>query len=264
MIIFAADINLNISQKRMNNFRVRVMLPSYNEELNLPTLLTQLEGVKQTYGLDMDVLVVNDGSKDNTLKIAQEFKGNIEVLPLDLQPNRGLAGAMREGFRQAVKGMKAGDIIIALDADCSHNPYLMHRMILQILEGSDIVIASRYRPGSRIVGLAWIRKVMSSGAGYLFRIFAPIEGVRDYTCGYRAYRVEMLTKVMDHFKENFILQQGFGCMAEILLKFRSFNPVIHEVPFILRYDLKQGESKMKVFKTVKQTLGIIVQANKYK
>jgi dolichol-phosphate mannosyltransferase len=210
----------------------------------------------------MEVLVVNDGSKDTTPDVARNYKGDIIVKLLDLQPNRGLAGAMREGFREALKDMSDADILIALDADDSHNPALMNRMISQIREGSDVVIASRYRQGSRIVGLTKFREFLSSGAGYLFRIFTPIRGVRDYTCGYRAYRVELLRKAHAHYGDQFIQQQGFGCMAEILLKLRKFKPIIHEVPFILRYDLKQGSSKMKVMKTVRQTLGLIFSSKK--
>lgn len=240
------------------------MLPSYNEALNLPALLQQLEGVRATYGLNMEVVVINDGSTDDTLGVAQQFKGALPVSVLDLQPNRGLAGAMREGFKTAADGLQPNDVVVALDADGSHNAYVIPTMLQYILQGSDVVIASRYRTGSRIHGLHPFRKVLSSGAGWLFRIFAPIVGVRDYTCGYRAYRAGLLQTAMGHFGADFIQQRGFGCMAEILLKLRRFNPIVHEVPFILRYDLKQGESKMKVWKTVKQTIGIIVQANKYR
>jgi len=246
----------------MKKQRIKVMLPSYNEELNLPTLLRRLESTRVEFNLNMEVLVVNDGSKDGTADVARAFKGDIEVKLLDLQPNRGLAGAMREGFRESLKDLDDNDIIIALDADDSHNPALMNRMVAQIREGSDVVIASRYRHGSRLVGLTKFREFLSSGAGYLFRIFTPIRGVRDYTCGYRAYRVDLLKKAHAHYGDNFIQQQGFGCMAEILLKLRVFKPIIHEVPFILRYDQKQGDSKMNVMKTVRQTLGLIFSTKK--
>jgi dolichol-phosphate mannosyltransferase len=241
----------------MKNQRIKVMLPSYNEEQNLPDLLRRIEQTKLDFNLHIDVLVVNDGSKDGTLQAAQNYSGDLKVNVLDLQPNRGLAGAMREGFKEALKDLEDSDIVIALDADNSHNPALFYRMIVQIREGSDIVIASRYRQGSRILGLSKFREFLSSMAGYLFRILTPIKGVRDYTCGYRAYRVSILKKAHQHYGDRFIMQQGFGCMAEILLKMRLFDPIIHELPFILRYDMKLGESKMKVLKTVKQTLQLI-------
>ncbi|MCX6270912.1 MAG: glycosyltransferase [Bacteroidetes bacterium] len=239
--------------------RIKIMLPAYNEALSLPPLLDKIEAVKNNFHLNLELLVVNDGSTDSTVNVVERFRVERNwVKLLDLQPNRGLAGAMREGLKEAVRDMADEDILITMDADNSHNPALSFRMITQIREGSDIVIASRYRAGARIVGLTRFRRFLSSVAGYLFRIFAPFKGVRDYTCGYRAYKVALIKKAQDYYQEDFIRQQGFGCMAEILLKMRRFRPVIHELPFILRYDQKQGESKMKVWKTIRQTLSLIL------
>ena len=235
--------------------KIKVMLPAYNEQESLPSLLKRISDVKEQFGLPLSVLVVNDGSRDNTLMVAKNFGEGVEAL--DLQPNRGLAGAMREGIKHALSDMSDRDILITLDADDSHNPGLFFRMITQIREGSDLVIASRYRPGSRIVGLSPFREFLSSFARYLFVVFRPIRGVRDYTCGYRAYKVDLLRKAQEHYGEKLIEQQGFGCMAEILLKLKIFKPIVHELPFILRYDQKRGASKMNVWKTVKQTLGLI-------
>ena len=234
------------------------MIPAYNEELSLPVLMDRIALVREQFGLPLELMVVNDGSRDGTLEVIHEFqRGNEWVSVLDLQPNRGLAGAMREGLKAAVSDLDDSDILLTMDADDSHNPALAYRMVTQIREGSDLVIASRYRKGSRIVGLSGFRKLMSSMAAYLFIVFAPMPGVRDYTCGYRAYRVSLLKKAHARYGEAFIEQQGFGCMAEILLKMRPFNPIVHELPFILRYDLKQGQSKMNVWRTVRQTLSLI-------
>ncbi len=233
--------------------KIKLMLPAYNEAQSLPSLLKRISIVKEQFQLPLDILVVNDGSQDDTAAIARSHG----VAVLDLQPNRGLAGAMRAGFQEALKDMTPDDILITMDADDSHHPGLIYRMLIQIREGSDLVIASRYRPGARIVGLSRFRKYLSSGAGILFKIFRPIEGVRDYTCGYRAYRVRLLQQMMQYYGDQFITQEGFGCMAEILLKSRVFQPVVHELPFILRYDQKMGASKMRVLRTVKDTLQLI-------
>ncbi|MHC1708662.1 MAG: glycosyltransferase [Bacteroidales bacterium] len=238
--------------------RIRLVLPAYNEELSLPPLLARVEAVRSQFNLNLELLIVNDGSRDGTLAFANDYAASHPwASVLDLQPNRGLAGAMREGLTKAVEDLDEQDVVVTMDADDSHNPGLIFRMITQIREGSDLVIASRYRPGSRILGLAPHRKLMSSVAGWLFRIFLPIKGVRDYTCGYRAYRVSLIRKALERYKDKFIEQQGFACMAEILIKMRVFHPVVHELPFILRYDLKQGVSKMNVWRTVLQTLLMI-------
>lgn len=242
------------------NQKIHIFLPSYNEELNLPRLLSRIDSFAQQVPYwDVKVLVINDGSKDNTLSVAQNFQTKIKKEVVNLQPNRGLAGAMREGFNNALVGLSDNDAVVALDADDSHNPFLIERMIKQLNEGSDVVIASRYQYGARIYGLEKYREIASWVAGYLFRITAPIKGVRDYTCGFRAYRVSKLKEVMNHYQDNFIQEQGFSCMAEILLKIAKQKAIIHEVPMILRYDRKEGESKLNFFKTVKQTLRLVTK-----
>ncbi len=233
--------------------RIRLMLPAYNEEQSLPSLLDRVTKVNRDFELNLEVLLVNDGSTDSTLQIAKD-KG-VEIL--DLVQNRGLAGAMREGLKESIKDLKKDDILVTMDADDSHHPGLIFRMITQINEGSDLVIASRYQKGARVVGLSRFRLFLTHVAGILYRVFAPIRGVKDYTCGYRAYRVGLLRDMMDHYGEGFIKQKGFACMGEILLRTRRFNPIVHELPMILRYDKKLGESKMNVLQTIKQTLSLI-------
>lgn len=245
--------------RRRGAERVRVVLPAYNEEQALPVLLRRLDGAFEEMGLWGDVLVVNDGSTDGTAQAASQFSGSLTVRLLNLQANRGLAEAIRVGLFTAVQEAQDDDVIITMDADNSHTPGLILRMVRLIREGSDIVIASRYQPGARIRGVSPLRQSLSLGASVLFRLVARVPGVRDYTCGYRAYRAEVLRLAFERYHEQFIRQTGFGCMAEILLRLKAVSPIIHEVPLILRYDLKQGSSKMKVGRTVREMLAMLVR-----
>ena len=236
---------------------IRIVLPAYNEAESLPPLLRRIDEAYDLYKWSASVLVVNDGSKDDTLEIARNFKAKIPIQVLDIQPNKGLANAINSGLRAAQEGLKDTDIVVTLDADDSQNPFLIQRMAQQIAEGSDLVIASRYQPGARIKGLKKSRVFFSWAAGWLFRVFVGFEGIKDYTCGFRAYRVDMLRKTIAFYGDKFITQKGFGCMVEVLLKVASQSATMNEVPMILRYDLKQGESKMNVQKTMKQTLKLL-------
>jgi dolichol-phosphate mannosyltransferase len=130
-------------------------------------------------------------------------------------------------------------------------------MVRMISEGYDVVIASRYREGSRTIGVPVLRRALSRGASWLFRAVFPIQGVRDYTCGYRAYRAGVVRSAIARYGEEFLDQDGFQCMVDILLKLRPMHLVFGEVPFILRYDYKEGGSKMNVSKTVRDTLGLM-------
>ncbi len=238
---------------------IRIVLPAYNEEESLPPLLGRINEAYNLYKWDASVLVVNDGSNDNTLNVARNFKADIPIKVLDIQPNSGLANAINFGIREAILGLKDTDIVVTLDADDSQTPFLIQRMAQQIAEGSDLVIASRYQPGARIKGLKRSRKFFSWAAGLLFRVFVGFEGIKDYTCGFRAYRVDMLRKTIAFYGDKFITQKGFGCMVELLLKVASQSATMNEVPMILRYDLKQGASKMNVQRTMKQTLKLLLE-----
>jgi dolichol-phosphate mannosyltransferase len=146
-----------------------------------------------------------------------------------------------------------------MDADNTHTPGLIRNMIRVVREGADVVIASRYQSGSYIRGVPLHRKLLSLGARAMFQIFFPIPGIRDYTCGYRAYRASVLKEAFRRYGDDFVNQEGFQCMVDILLKLRRMDLIFREVPLILRYDLKEGASKMKVARTIGRTLGLIAQ-----
>ena len=99
------------------------------------------------------------------------------------------------------------------------------------------------------------RRILSRLAGLLLKLVFPINGVRDYTSGYRAYRAEVL---MDVTRDSpmFFDQDGFQVMVDVLLKLRR-NPslIFGEVPMVLRYDLKEGSSKMDVLATARGHFG---------
>jgi dolichol-phosphate mannosyltransferase len=237
--------------------RIIVVLPAYNEEKSIQKLLLRInQSFKQSH-LSGKIIVVNDGSVDGTLEAVRSARLEVPLEVIDLKVNQGLANAIKEGFLAAITHSRPHDIIIVMDADNSHTPGLILRMTRLIFEGADVVIASRYQKGARIRGLSRFRVFLSWGASILFRLFAGIPGVRDYTCGYRAYRADLLLQAFEDYKTEFIRQTGFACMAEILLKLSKYDPIILEVPLILRYDQKESASKMRIGRTIRQTLAML-------
>ncbi|MDF1701572.1 MAG: glycosyltransferase, partial [Planctomycetota bacterium] len=163
--------------------------------------------------------------------------------------------AMRTGILHVLEHGRDDDWLIALDADNTHPSELMPGMVAKAEAGADIVIASRFQPGAEIHGLDAFRTLISQVASWLLRIMFP--GARDYTCGYRCYRVGLLRWGQEHYGADFMNQQGFSIMVDILLKLRRQASRIEEVPLILRYDRKQGASKMKVMQTAITTLRLL-------
>ncbi len=247
---------------------IHCALPAYNEEQNIETLLRD---ICATFAETLPtrrfrIVVVDDGSSDSTADRVRDFQqeldrvegGRIELVEHDV--NRGLAEAIRTGLTACASVAQDRDIILTMDADNSHLPGLVPSMVRKIEEGHDVVIASRYQSGARVIGLSMSRRVLSRGASYLFRVLFPIPNVRDYTCGFRAYRALMLKKVIES-NPSFFSEQGFTCMVDILLKLREERPpvLMTEVPLLLRYDKKLGSSKMNVGQTVTDTFSLMAR-----
>ena len=156
------------------------------------------------------------------------------------------------------------DIAVVLDSDNTHNPEHIYQMANKIRDGFNVAIASRYLKDSRIVGVTSFRQFLSIVASWMMRILFPIKGVRDYTCGYRAYSLECLRNAYEKFGDRLIEEKGFACMAELLIKLRSLRVLAVEVPLILRYDQKEGESKMEIIKTIKRTILMLLRLKRIK
>jgi dolichol-phosphate mannosyltransferase len=235
-----------------------VVLPAYNEAANLPTLFNGFHRlVKDTYNLHITLIVVDDGSTDETAAVAESFR---EFLPIEVyrnETNKGLAETFMRGILIAADKADPEDVVLCMDADNSHSPGLALRMLRDIQEGRDVVIASRYQPGAIVKGVPFHRRMLSLGMSVLFRVLHPIPGVKDYSCGYRAYRASFLQKALASRGCRLFRGGGFACMAGILLALGQEGAICGEVPIILRYDQKAGASKMKVFKTIVKTLSLL-------
>lgn len=238
--------------------RIWVVLPAYNESENLPGTL---DGFKQMateiYNLDLRIIIVDDGSTDGTAEVARGFGNELQIEIYENEKNLGLADTFMRGITIAAEKAEESDIIVSMDADNTHSPGLTLRMARNILEGRDVVIASRYQPGAIVRGVPLMRRILSRGMSLLFRTVYPISGVKDYSCGYRAYRAGFLQQALEKQGKELFAGKGFACMAGILLSLGRAGAVCGEVPIILRYDQKAGTSKMRVLKTVFQTLQML-------
>ncbi|MBI5357197.1 glycosyltransferase [Candidatus Collierbacteria bacterium] len=254
MVVSMGTGNIGQNEKNM----IHIVLPAFNEAESLKVLLPDLARTLNSERLAHKAYVVDDGSSDKTSKVVKNFSGRFPQIKLIVhKTNKGLAEAINTGFKEALKWSRSGDILITMDADNTHLPGLIVRMARLINEGNDIVISSRFVSGSRVRGVPLSRRLLSLSAGMILKILFPISGVKDYTCGFRAYRVDLIKKGIEIYKDKFISEKGFSCMVDILLKLRRLDPICAEVPMILRYDLKKGKSKMDVGKTIAETFKLI-------
>lgn len=236
---------------------IYVCLPAYNEEKSLPKLFDKFIELIKTDNQDYRIILVNDGSHDKTQAVAEQYRSKLPLEIIVHEVNRGLGKAIKTGLKSAATQAQDNDIIVNLDADNTHDPNVIPRLVDKIGEGFDIVIASRYQPGSKQVGVPFLRRVCSWGARYVFRFYLPIKSVKDYTCGYRAYRAGLIKQGFAEYGDSLIEAKGFACTDELLIKLSKYTTKIAEVPFILRYDLKDSPSKINIPKTVLATLKLL-------
>lgn len=229
-----------------------IALPAYNEEAGIEQLLQKIDHYRQISAYPIQVLVVDDGSIDGTKEVVRRLALTQEGLRLIEHPaNKGLGEAVKTIFNYAETHLQDQDVLVTMDADNTHPPFLIESMIERLYrERLDLVVASRFTPGGCELGLKALRKFYSRAAMIFFKIFFPIRNVNDYSSGFRAYRVGALKEARLHWKD-LITTNGFDCMAEIAAKLSRLNVQAAEVPLILRYELKAGASKMKVGKTIK-------------
>ncbi|MGQ0736167.1 MAG: glycosyltransferase family 2 protein [Acidobacteriota bacterium] len=236
-----------------------VVLPAYNEAVALPRLLARLRDVAPQLPHPVHVVVVDDGSSDGTPDAVARVLGGPPVRVASHGVNRGLHAALDTGLRAALDACRGDGWVVTMDADDTHPPELIPRMIACAGEGASVVIASRFQPGAESHGLSWDRRLFSIVVSWLFRVAWNIRGVRDYTCGYRAYRVEVLRQAYAAWGEAFVSEPSFACMPDVLWKVSRLDASMAEVPLVLHYDRKPGASKMNVSRTIRRTLALILR-----
>jgi len=237
-----------------------VGLPAYNEAERIVHLLENIDKSLSRENKDYKIIVYDDGSSDDTVsKVLSVSERGIKAELIKGVENKGLGYALSYLLEHCIDKASLEDVIITMDADATHNPEHIHRMLSYIKDGFDVVIASRYTPYSRIRGLSFCRQVLSNIGNLIFRLLFPIKGVKDYSCAYRAYSAKTLKLAKDIYKAELIKEHGFSCMAELLIKLRQLDIIACEVPLILRYDRKFGSSKMNIPANILKTLKMILK-----
>jgi dolichol-phosphate mannosyltransferase len=234
---------------------IYVMLPAYNEAPALGKLIPGIAGVLQQ---GYSVVVVDDGSDDGTDKLCDSLSGQYRIEYVRHEKNMGLGQAVATGLSHVVEKACGHDLLVIMDADNTHDPSLIKEMAETITD-KDIVIASRFTGGGCQTGLGMFRKFLSLGAKFLSALFFHIRNVKDYTCGYRMYRIELIKAYIEEYGKLPATEKGFTVMAEMLLRLSKFGADCSEVPLVLRYDLKEGKSSMKVIRTVMQYFSLILR-----
>lgn len=235
---------------------IYLIIPAFNEGKNLPNFVPEIARVLTN--TPHEIVIINDGSADNTLTVAHELAKKFPIKVLDHGVNKGVAEAFRTGITYVTNKAQPSDIVFIMEGDGTSSPDLLPPMAQRVEQGADIVIASRYHQGGQYKNFPLKRLILSRGANIVFQLLFPIPGVKDYSIFYRAYKAGPLQQAIRHYGQGFISVKTFFANIEILLHLAPFARHIEEIPFVYDYGQKKGKSGMKIGKNLRSYLTFII------
>lgn len=205
---------------------ISILIPTRNEP-EIQNLVAEIREVLSQAKEPFEILVI-DKSDDDTADRARSAGAAVFK-----QESRGLGGALKEGLRKA-----NGEIVIAMDADFSHDPAYIPSFLAKMKQGFDLVIGSRKIPGGGVLGWNRRRRLVSSGANFVARYVGGVK-VSDLTSGYRAYRKTMV----DNLDMESIGSSSYAFQLEVTARAIRRGFRVGVVPIVFP-DRRLGKSKL--------------------
>jgi len=216
-----------------------MVIPTYNEKDNIGLLIDRLQEEFRRIPHEMSILVVDDSSPDGTAAVVKGRMGAFRNVFLITGNKQGLGSAYIRGMTHAMEAMNA-DAVMEMDADFSHKPEDVPRLVSALSGGADFVIGSRYVEGGKIPddwGL--MRKLISRFGNVFARYIAGMYRVRDCTAGFRAIRVSLLKEI--DLTE--LRVQGYAFQIALLNEAHLLKADIREIP-VEFIDRERGQTKL--------------------
>jgi dolichol-phosphate mannosyltransferase len=210
-----------------------IVVPTYNEADNLEPLTAAVRAAAP----GAHVLVVDDGSPDGTGEIADALAARDPAIEVLHRPRKaGLGLAYVSGFAHALAA--GAGFVVEMDADLSHDPRDVPRLLERAEAGADLVLGSRYVPGGGVQDWDLLRRVISRGGCRYARSVLGV-GIRDLTGGFKCFRAATLTAI--DFET--VRSEGYAFQVELTYRALARGLRFEEVPITFR-ERTAGESKM--------------------
>lgn len=216
--------------------QLSIVIPAYNEGARIETALERVMSAVETQGWDAEILVVDDGSRDDTAAIVQRWMQDYPRLHLIQNPgNRGKGYSVRNGLLQA-----AGDIVMFTDADLSAPMEEAERLMAALADGADVAIGSRWMDRTRqTIHQPLYRQFFGRCFNWITRTVMGLP-FKDTQCGFKAFKRPAAQVI---FRLQTIERWGFD--PEILFIARKLKYVVREVPVTWGHDERSRISYLK-------------------
>jgi dolichol-phosphate mannosyltransferase len=233
------------------NSEIGIILPTYCEAANIEKLVRELE----ESDLNISILVVDDRSPDGTAEIVKRLQKKYRnVLLLVREKKLGLGTAITDGFKAFLLMKHPPKCIVTMDADYSHNPKEIPKLIAPVREGCDLVVGSRYCPGGATREWSVGRMVISKVANLITKLRIDAK-ISDYTSGMRCYSTRLVKGII-----NDLHSQTYEIQIETIRQANSRGYKISEAPIVFA-NRKKGKSKLSI-NEIRDFLSYILSLNK--
>ncbi|MGD2083714.1 MAG: glycosyltransferase family 2 protein [Chromatiales bacterium] len=223
----------------MKDARAVLVVPTYNERDNIGALIEALQKVLPAVGQDVHILVVDDNSPDGTAAVVAEKQRRYPNVHLISGRKAGLGAAYIRGMRYALEELEAG-VVFEMDADFSHEPGDVPRLMGALQAGADLAIGSRYIAGGELPPEWGLPRRLNSLFGNLVaRYLGGMRQVRDCTAGFRAIRAALLRAIDPETLES----RGYAFQIDLLSRALQAGARVVEIP-VRFVDREKGESKL--------------------
>ena len=229
-----------MNESGANNIIV-IIIPTYNEKENISPLIKSLQREFKKVPHNMNILVVDDNSPDGTAKVVKEACRSYTNVYLVTGKKEGLGAAYVRGMKYAIGELHA-DVVMEMDADFSHKPEDVPRLIEPLEKGADFVIGSRYIKGGKIPeNWSILRRMISKLGNIIARYIAGLYRIHDCTAGFRAIRVSVIKKInLANLKV-----QGYAFQTALLHRAVINHAKVKEIP-VEFVDRVRGETKLNI------------------
>lgn len=243
----AGNSNLNTAKSAIPLPRQRlvVVVPAFNEAKNLPLVVSELRALKLP-GVDVSFVIVNDGSRDQTVKVAQDLGAPLISLPY----NMGIGITVQTGFRYALG--HGADLVVQVDGDCQHIPSEIEKLLVPIRENrADVVIGSRFKEGASegIETTTFLRWFVGRALSLNIKLLTGMS-VSDTTSGFRIFNRKAARFIAESYPDDYP-------EVQILVPLASRGLKVTEVPVKMR-PRKNGSSSINWYRSIYYVVKVIL------
>jgi len=232
------------------NSDIGIILPTYCEAANIKQIINEIENLN----LKVSIMVIDDSSPDGTANIVRALQRKYDNILLLIRPEKsGLGTAITDGMKIFLSMENPPKYVITMDADYSHNPKDIPRLVKVAKKGYDLVIGSRYFPGGKITDWSPVRIMISKVANKFASVIIGAK-IKDCTSGLRCYSLNMLKKVIGELHS-----QTYEIQIETIRQAVKKGCYITEMPIVFT-NRKLGKSKLTL-NEIKQFVSYIGKAN---